>query len=112
MKKILAAGAAMLSAAVNVGAAAISALDDEQPHPKAKKRAGHGVKLAAARLKAHRSAQAERVKDAPEPTVTRQQRRQDERRADKMPIGMKQSAWHEARGLPKIKPSRRRGRAA
>lgn len=108
MKKILAAGAAMLSAAVNVGAAAISALDDEQPQPKAKKRAGHGVKLAAARLKAHRAAQAERVKDAPEPTVTRQQRRQAHRRAGKMPLGMKQSAWHEARGLPKIRPSKRR----
>ncbi len=107
MKKILAAGAAMLSAAVNVGAAAIGALDDEQPMPKPKKKAGHGVKLADARRKAEAKAQAARLEGAAGPTYTRQQRRQDERRADKMPIGARQDLWHEAKGLPKIKPCRR-----
>lgn len=107
MKKILAAGAAVLSAAVNMGAAAIAALDDEQTMPKPKKKPGHGAKLAAQRLKAHRATQAERVKDAPEPTVTRQQRRQQERRADKMPVGMRQDIWHNAMVLPKIKPRRK-----
>lgn len=113
MKKILAAGmaavAAVCTAAVDAGAAIIGAFDDEQHQPKPKKKAGHGVKLAAARLKAHRAAQAKRVKDAPEPTITRQQRRQQERRADKMPVGARQDLWHKAKGLPAIKPRRKGG---
>ena len=66
-----------------------------------------GVKRAAARLKAEGEAQADRLENAAPPIFTRQQRRQQERRADKMPIVAKQSLWHEAKGLPKIKPRRR-----
>lgn len=110
MKKILAAGmaavAAVCAAAVDTGAAIIGAFDDEQPQTKPKKKAGHGVKLAAARLKAHRAEQAERVKDAPEPTVTRQQKRHEARRLKKMSVGMKQSDWHKLKGLPTIKSRR------
>lgn len=71
-------------------------------------KASDGVMRAAARLKAKAEDQDKRLSGAPEPTVTRQQRRQDERRADKMPISMKQSAWHEAKGLPKIRSIIRR----
>lgn len=110
MKKLIAAGmaavAAVGTAAVDAGAAIIGAFDDEQHQPKPKKKAGHGVKLAAARLNAHRAAQAKRVKDAPEPTVTRQQKRHEARRLKKMPVSMMQSDWHKLKGLPTIKSRR------
>lgn len=112
MKRLLAAGAALLSATVNAGAAVMEIVGDDTPMPKPKKKAGHGARLAAARLKAHRAAQAERVKDVPEPTVTRQQQRQNARRMMKMPVAMRQDDWHRLKGLPTIKPSHKRREVA
>lgn len=42
----------------------------------------------------------------PDP-ITRQVRRQNERRAGKMPIGARQSVWHGLKGFGKIGPGRR-----
>lgn len=119
MKKLIAGAGAIAaaiagvgSAAVNAGAFVINALDDEPDQPKARPRikaAGHGVMLAADRLKAHREAQDQRLANAPDAMPTRQQRRQAKRRAGKMPLGMKQSQWHDEKGLPKICSGKRRG---
>lgn len=64
---------------------------------------GPGAQRAAARLAAHRKAQAERLKDAAGPVMTRQQERHQARRGQKMPLGMKQADWHRQMGLPSIK---------
>lgn len=79
--------------------------------PRALTKVSAGVKRAAARLKIEREAQAARVADAPEPTQTRQQRRETARRLMKMPVTMKQSDWHKLKGLPAIKPRKRKGLA-
>ena len=62
---------------------------------------GKGVKLAAARLEAHRKAQAARLADADKAPikVSRQARRRMERRGRKMPVGMMQAEWHRKLGL-------------
>lgn len=108
MKKIIATGAAVLASAVDAAAVLIEAVGEDLRKPKQKKRAGHGARLAAARIKAHRAAQAERTKDAPEAQPTRQQRRHSARRLMKMPVTMRQDDWHRLKGLPSIKPSGKR----
>lgn len=71
MKKIIAAAAAALASAADI-------ITPEKPGAYIKAEPGAGVKRAAERLRAHRKAQAERVKDAPKP----------------------QAKWHRGLGLP------------
>lgn len=40
--------------------------------------------------------------------LTRQIKRQMERRADKQPLGMSQQKWHDLNGLGKVQPPRNR----
>lgn len=62
-----------------------------------------GVERAAKRLDTHRKATAKRLKNAPDDLdLSRQVRRQMERRAKKMPISLPQAMWHRAKNFPKL----------
>ena len=62
-----------------------------------------GAERAVKRLDAHRKATAKRLKNATEDLeLSRQVRRQMERRAKKMPISQPQAMWHQAKGYPTI----------
>jgi len=62
-----------------------------------------GVERAAKRLDAHRKATAKRLKNATDDLeLSRQVRRQMERRAKKMPISLPQAMWHRANNFPKL----------
>ena len=62
-----------------------------------------GVERAAKRLDAHRKTTTKRLKNAQDDLeLSRQVRRQMERRAKKMPIGLSQAMWHSANNFPKL----------
>lgn len=62
-----------------------------------------GEQRAAKRLDAHRKATAKRLKNARDDfELSRQVRRQMERRAKKMPISLPQAMWHRANNFPKL----------
>lgn len=68
-----------------------------------KKKVTTGVERVAKHLDAHRKATAKRLKNAPDDLdLSRQVRRQMERRAKKMPISLSQAMWHQAKGYPTI----------
>lgn len=66
----------------------------------------HGYRAGAERAEERRAresaAQALRLKDAPPPVKTRQQKRAEERRAGKMPVGLRQADWHRLKGFPSV----------
>lgn len=72
----------------------------------------HGYRAGAERAEERRAresaAQALRLKDAPPPIKTRQQKRAEERQAGKMPLRMHQGEWHKLKGFPSVRRGGRR----